>query len=137
MAFERFRSEADRAAFVEILVRRGYKPAPPPTGELRGLRIGEYRVYDYHRKGQSDELRVSYWMPVQGPRLAVPQATEPTEVCSTPGHEDRPAHARGLCSPCYQRWHYWASAERRKNKRMHSRRSSARRAARRRAERQA
>lgn len=131
MAVDRFSCDADRAAFVAILVARGYKPAPPPTGELRALRIGEYRVYDYHRKRQRAELRVSYWMSVQGPKLIVPQASQPAEHCTTPGHTEIPAHSRGLCSACYQRWHYWHSAERRKSKRLDSRRRSARRAERR------
>lgn len=134
MAFERFASEADRAAFVAILQGRGYRPAPPPTGELRKLRIGEYRVYDYRHKRQPTELRVSYWMSVQGPRLVVPEAAAIAETCSTPGHGDRTAHARGLCSACYQRWNYWHNADLRKRKRLLSRRGSARRAQRQQAE---
>lgn len=127
MALERFRTEADRKAFVARLLARGYRPAPPPVpGVLRCLRTGEFRVYDYHRKGCRPILRVSFWLPNRGPSKPVPKALPFNNKrklgnCTTPGHGAIPEKARGLCPSCHRRWLYWTNADFRKRRRLDSR----------------
>ena len=125
MPLARFKSEPHRQEFVRNLLARGFKQVGPRPG-LRRLPYATFRVYEYFDSHcKKPQLRVSYYESQTGPILPIPKAMDsqpPMSVpcCTTPGHSDRKALSRGLCSNCYQRWYYWNRAEFRKKKRMAS-----------------
>lgn len=123
MPTARFKSEPARQEFIRNLVARGFKQIGPRP-RLSRLPRGTFRVYEYlQRHCVTPELRVSYYEAQTGPRKPVTEALDRQgrgvgAMCGTPGHRDRRAICRGLCSNCYQRWYYWKNAEFRKKRRM-------------------
>jgi hypothetical protein len=129
----RFKSEVHRQEFVRNLEARGFKSIE--AHGFKRLPYMTFRVYNYMpRHCVTPELRVSYYESQTGPEKPITKPSESQKrgtdaKCKTPGHGDRKALCRDLCTSCYQRYYYWSQTDFRKRKRITSLKRKHRKAA--------